>query len=191
VTLPEQQLIQQLRERNELAFRQLVHEQKDRVYNVALGVLRDEEEAEDVAQEVFIEILESIRHFKGESRLSTWIYRITITQSLEVLRKRKRKKRFGFMIRLFQGSVGNIEADVPDFVHPGVQLENKEKAAILFKAIDMLPENQRIAFTLHKLEDLSYDEIAEVMNVTLSSVESLIHRARVNLQKKLAGLRKF
>jgi RNA polymerase sigma factor (sigma-70 family) len=191
VTLPEPQLIQQLSERNEVAFRQLVHEHKDRVYNVALGILHDEEEAEDVSQEVFIEILGSIRHFKGASRLSTWIYRIAITQSLEVLRKRKRRKRFGFMVRLFQGEVGKPEADVPDFVHPGVQLENKERAAILFKAIDKLPANQKIAFTLHKLEDLSYNEIATVMNVSLSSVESLIHRARLNLQKKLAAFRKF
>lgn len=191
MTLSEQDLVQKLTERNELAFRQLVDEQKDRVYNVALGIVQDDAEAEDVAQEVFIEILESIRHFKGESRLSTWIYRIAITRSLEVVRKRKRKKRFGFMVRLFQEEATHPGVDVPHFVHPGVQLENKERAAILFKAIDDLPENQKIAFTLHRIEDLSYEEIAKVMNVSLSSVESLIHRAKLNLQKKLIGIRKF
>jgi RNA polymerase sigma factor (sigma-70 family) len=191
VTLSEQDLVQKLTERNELAFRQLVHEHQDRVYNVAIGIVQDEAEAEDVAQEVFIEIIESIHHFKGESRLFTWIYRIAITHSLEVVRKRKRKKRFGFMVRLFQGEATEPEVDVPHFVHPGVQLENKERAAILFKAIDDLPENQKIAFTLHKIEDLSYEDIAKVMNVTLSSVESLIHRAKLNLQKKLIGMRKF
>ncbi len=191
MTLSESQLIEKLIERNELAFRQLVRDQKDRVYNVALGIVQDESEAEDITQEVFIEILESIRHFKGGSRLSTWIYRIAITRSLEAVRKRKRKKRFGFMIRLFQKEPIKPEVDIPDFVHPGVLLENKEKAAVLFKAIDSLPENQKIAFTLHKIEDLSYEEIAKVMNVTLPSVESLIHRAKTNLQKKLKDMRKF
>ncbi len=191
MTLPEPQLIQKLIERNELAFRQLVHDQKDRVYNVALGIVQNESEAEDVTQEVFIEVLESIRHFKGESRLSTWIYRIAITHSLEVVRRRKRKKRYGFMIRLFQQGVDEPGIELPDFVHPGVLMENNEKAVMLFKAIDQLPENQKIAFTLHKIEDLSYDEIARIMNVSLSSVESLIHRAKLNLQKKLSELRKF
>ena len=74
----------------------------------------------------------------------------------------------------------------PDFHHPGVILDNKERASVLFKAIDRLPENQKTAFTLHKLEGLSYQEISEVMKTTLSSVESLMHRAKNNLKKWLA-----
>ena len=74
----------------------------------------------------------------------------------------------------------------PDFNHPGVQLENKERAAILFKAISQLPENQKVAFTLNKLEDKSYQEIAEIMECTISSVESLLHRAKQKLRKLLA-----
>ncbi len=189
--LSEEALIQKLSERNEIAFKQLVNEQKDRVYNVALGIVQNQEEAEDIAQEVFIQVFESIVQFKGQSKLSTWIYRITVTHALEWLRSRKRKKRFGYMIRLFQSDASEPGIDIPDFVHPGVQLENQEKARLLFKAIDALPENQKVAFTLHKIEDLSYEEIAAVMEVSLGAVESLIHRARVNLQKKLKSLRKF
>jgi RNA polymerase sigma-70 factor (ECF subfamily) len=70
-------------------------------------------------------------------------------------------------------------------VHPGVQLDNRERAAKLFKAISQLVDNQRIAFTLHKIEGVSYQEIAEIMGVTVSAVESLIHRAKANLRKIL------
>jgi RNA polymerase sigma-70 factor (ECF subfamily) len=75
--------------------------------------------------------------------------------------------------------------DIPHFHHPGVELEQKEAASELFAAISKLSENQKIAFTLHKVENLSYKEISEIMNISLSSVESLIFRARQNLQKLL------
>ncbi|NOT76161.1 MAG: RNA polymerase sigma factor [Cyclobacteriaceae bacterium] len=186
--MSEAELIQALRERNESAFRQLVDSYKNSIYNASLGIVQNTDEAEDIAQEVFIEVIHSIHHFKGESKLSTWIYRIAVTKSLEQIRKKKRQKRFGFMIRLFQGDANSSSIDVPDFVHPGVLMENRERAAILFKAIDSLTENQKVAFTLNKIDDMSYEEIASVMNVSLSSVESLIHRAKVNLQKKLESL---
>jgi len=75
--------------------------------------------------------------------------------------------------------------EVADFYHPGVALDQKENAAKLFKAIDQLPENQKVAFTLHKVEDLSYQEISEVMRTSVSAVESLMHRAKQNLKKIL------
>ena len=78
------------------------------------------------------------------------------------------------------------EIQIPDFHHPGIILDNKEKAAVLFRAIQKLPQNQRIAFTLHKVEGLSYQEISDVMQTTVSSVESLLHRAKSNLRKILA-----
>ena len=75
--------------------------------------------------------------------------------------------------------------EAPDFHHPGVSLDNKERAAVLFGAIEKLPESQKIAFTLHKMEGLSYQQVSEVMNATVSSVESLLHLARNNLRKHL------
>ena len=162
----------------------LIDRYRDKVYNTALGMVQSAEDAEDIAQEVFIEVFESIAGFKGDSRLTTWIYRITITKSFDHLRRKKRKKRFAIIRSLFDPL---SPADEPaDFIHPGVQMENRERAAILFRAIDRLSENQRIAFTLHKVEGLSYLEVAEVMGVTVSSVESLMHRARANLRKMLA-----
>jgi RNA polymerase sigma-70 factor (ECF subfamily) len=75
--------------------------------------------------------------------------------------------------------------ELPDFHHPGVALDKRETSAILFKAIKKLPENQQIAFILNKVEGLSYQEVAEIMNTSLSAVESLLHRARTNLKEIL------
>jgi RNA polymerase sigma factor (sigma-70 family) len=182
--LNEQELIQGLRNGDEAAFKYLVENYQDRVYNTAIGIVQNAEDAEDVAQEVFIQVYKSIHSFKGESKLSTWLYRIATTRSLDLLRSRKSKKRFGLLQRLF-GDGNEPIYEVPDFNHPGVAMDRKENAAKLFKAIGQLPENQRIAFTLHKLEDLSYQEISDVMKTSVPAVESLMHRARQNLKKIL------
>ncbi|MEO6302159.1 MAG: sigma-70 family RNA polymerase sigma factor, partial [Bacteroidia bacterium] len=155
------------------------------VYNLCLKYLQNIEDAEDVTQEVFVTVHNSLHQFKGESKLSTWIYRIAVTRSLEFIRAKNRKKRFAFFQNIFSNEKGEIRTEAIHFYHPGTQLENKERATILFAAIDQLPENQKTAFILSKLEDLSYLEIAEVMKVSVSSVESLLFRAKQNLQKLL------
>lgn len=184
IHLNELELIQGLKNGEEPAFKFLVDTYQDRVYNTAMGILQNAEDAEDVAQEVFIKVFRSIHNFKGDSKLSTWIYRIATTGALDVLRSRKSKKRFGIIQRLF-GEGNEPEFELPDFNHPGVSLDRKESAAKLFRAISELPENQRVAFTLHKLEDLSYQEISEVMSTSVPAVESLMHRAKQNLRKIL------
>lgn len=182
--MDEQELIDGLRRGDEMAFKELVTVYQDRIYNTIIGIVQNAEDAEDVAQEVFIQVYRSIHNFKGESKLSTWLYRIATTRSLDLLRSRKSKKRFGLIQRLFGDSTEPIY-EIPDFNHPGVKLDNKENAAKLFKAISQLPENQKTAFTLHKLEDLSYQEVSTIMNTTVPAVESLMHRARLNLKKIL------
>ncbi len=178
------ELIQQLRDGDEQAFKFLVETYQDMVFNTALGIVQNVEDAEDVAQEVFIKVFRSIDTFKGESKLSTWIYRITTSCALDLVRGKKSKKRFAFLQRLF-GDGNEPLHEVPDFYHPGVAMDQKENAARLFKAINKLPESQKIAFTLHKLESLSYQEIGEVMQTSVSAVESLMHRAKQNLRKML------
>lgn len=185
--LNEELLIQQLQQGNERAFAWLVQNFQDRVYNTCLGVLHNMEDAEDIAQEVFVEIHRSVQGFKAESKLSTWIYRICVTKSLDHLRGKKRKKRFAFVKSIFGEHDNEPRIQIPDFIHPGVLLENKERAAYLFKAIEQLPENQRIAFTLNKIECLSYQEISEATDMTVSAVESLLFRAKQNLKKILNG----
>lgn len=178
------ELIQELRNGNEQAFKTLVETYQDMVFNTAIGIVQNVQDAEDVAQEVFIRVFRAIHSFKGESKLSTWIYRITTSCALDLIRSRKSKKRFAFLQRLF-GENNEPIYEVPDFNHPGIALDQKENAARLFKAIDQLPENQKVAFTLHKLEDLSYQEISDVMQTSVSAVESLMHRAKQNLKKIL------
>ena len=180
----ELELIERLKKGDDAAFKIIVEAWQDMVYNTSLGIVQNPEDAEDVAQEVFVQVYESVGQFKGDSKVSTWIYRIAVTKSLDHLRKKKRKKRFAFLQSLFGVNEEEVRHE-PDFHHPGVTLENKENAAVLFQAIEKLPDNQKIAFTLHKLEGLSYQEVAEIMESTVSSVESLMHRAKGNLKKYL------
>ena len=181
--IKETELIEQLKKGDEAAFKTIVEQWKDMVYNTILGIVQNETEAEDLAQDVFIKVFEKISTFKGDSKFSTWLYRIATTTALDHLRSKKRKKRFGFLQSL--GGSGDEKESVPDFHHPGVSLDNKERAAVLFKAIEALPENQKTAYTLHKLEGLSYRDVSEVLNTTVSAVESLMSRANQNLRKQL------
>jgi RNA polymerase sigma-70 factor (ECF subfamily) len=182
--LTEWELIEQLKQKSEYAFKTIVDTWQDMVYNTVIGILQNAEDAEDVSQEVFVKVYESIQNFKGESKFSTWIYRIAVTKSLDHLRRKKRKKRFAFIESLF-GKKDEIINDPPDFFHPGVALENKQDNAILFKAIAQLPQNQNTAFVLNKVEGLSYQEISKVMEMSESAIDSLLHRAKSNLRKKL------
>jgi len=179
----ETELIEQLKQGDETAFKTIVEQWKDMVYNTILGIVQNETEAEDLAQDVFIKVFEKISTFKGDSKFSTWLYRIATTTALDHLRSKKRKKRFGFLQSL--GGESDEKDLIPDFHHPGVSLDNKERAAVLFKAIESLPENQKTAYTLHKLEGLSYRDVSDVLNTTVSAVESLMSRANQNLRKEL------
>lgn len=182
--MTEQELIYGLRNGEEPAFKELVSLFQDRVFNTSLGLLQQHNDAEDIAQEVFIQVYRSIHQFKEESLLSTWIYKITTTKCLDHLRSKKRKKRFGFVSSLF-GADNKPVYEPEEFNHPGVQLDKKEDAALLFKLVDELPENQRTAFILNKVEELSYREIADILNSTESAVDSLLQRAKQNLRKKI------
>lgn len=178
------ELIVQLQQRNEPAFRRLVDEWQDMVYNTAISIVQNPEDADDIAQEVFIQVYQSISSFKGESKFSTWLYRITISKALDHEKRKKRKKRFAFVQSLF-GDASEESIHPPDFHHPGIVMENKERAAELFNALKKIPGTQRTAFTLHKMEGLSYQEVAEIMNTSLYAVESLMGRAKGNLKKEL------
>lgn len=185
--MTEQELLTGLCNKEEPAFKELVARFRDKVFNTALGFVQHHTEAEDLAQEVFIQVYRSVSQFKGDSLLSTWIYRITVTKSLDHLRSKKRKKRYGFLSSLM-GADNRPVYEPEEINHPGVLQEQKEDAAILFKMIDQLPENQRTAFILNKVEELSYREIAAVLNTSESAVDSLLQRAKQNLRKKLTDM---
>ena len=184
-------IIKRLAAKDEKTFQELVQSFRKHVYLTCLGFVQDEDDAEDITQEVFIEVFRSVEKFRGDSKLSTWIYRIAVNKSLNYLRKHKKTRSFISIDQLFHLPHSNnetFESNEPSTEDK--ELEKKELSHVLEKAIHSLPSNQQIAFTLSKYDELPYQEIAEVMNVSLSAVESLIHRAKLNLQKKLINYRK-
>ncbi len=177
-------LVHKLLNGDKASFAELVERYQDMVYNTALSIVQNNNDADDITQEVFIQVHLSISSFKGESKLSTWLYQITISKALDHEKKKKRNKRFGFIKSLF-GDSGTTD-DLPvEFNHPGVQLEKKESSNALFKALKKLPDNQRIAFTLHKIEGQTNMEVAAIMNMNVTAVESLMSRAKANLKINL------
>ena len=180
------ELVDKLKQGDQSGFTAVVDLYQDMVYNTAIGIVQNQADADDITQEVFVQVYLSIQSFKGDSKFSTWLYRITVSKALDHERKKKRKKRFGFIQSLF-GQDGEEALHPVEFDHPGIELEKKESARDLFKVLKKLPEKQRVAFTLHKLEGQSYQEIATIMNTSLYAVESLMARARTNLKKLLQG----
>lgn len=184
--MSEAELIQKLAEKSESAFKELVNTYQKLVVNTCYSVVQNQHDAEDVAQEVFIEVFRSVQNFRADAKISTWLYRISINRSLNFIRDNKKFKwlqSFGDAVQNRLGELTNIRTSHTD--QPEYSLENNQRIALLHEAINQLPENQKVAFTLSKYEDLSYQEIAEVMELSISSVESLLHRAKKNLQKKL------
>ncbi len=170
------------------AFETLITEYQDKVVNTCARFVYNRQDAEDVAQDVFVEVFQSVRKFRGQSRLSTWIYRISVTKSLDFIRKKTRKKRLGKVKRMFGLSTDEEPASIdPADPSPSPQaaLETQEQSEILKKAIGDLPENQRIALILTTYEQLSQSNVSLVMGNTVSAVESLVHRAKKNLRLSL------
>lgn len=169
---------------NSEIFNQIYKEYSLLVYNLALNYVQNIEDAEEITQDVFVKIHHSWSKFNQDSTLKTWIYRITINESLNFINHKNTKKRlyiFG------KKSTNEIEySNASTFEHPGVLLENKENAKILYDTINQLPENQKTAFILSKVDGLTNPEISEIMKMSISAIEALNFRAKKSLQEKLA-----
>jgi RNA polymerase sigma-70 factor (ECF subfamily) len=163
----------------------LVTKYHKQVITTAYHFVHDMDDAEDLAQDVCVEILESIGQFKRNSSLSTWIYRVTVNKSLNFVRKNKRKQLVKHFETFFHKANGNAGTLISEPSANDNSYDNNERKRILDTAINSLPQNQKTAFILSKYEELSYKEITEIMNLSLASVESLLQRAKQNLQKKL------
>jgi RNA polymerase sigma factor (sigma-70 family) len=187
LVMTERELIEGVSRRDRASINYLVNTYQTRIIKTSYYFIGNLEDAEDLSQEIFLEIIKSISSFRGTSSFSTWLYRIIVNRSINIIRKNNRRNIFGSIERLFQKTgetEDNTGQEPSDDCDP---LNEKETKDYLNNAISGLPENQRIAFVLNKYEELSYKEIADVMNLSVSSVESLIHRAKNNLQKKLVN----
>lgn len=171
-----QEIIQSFLDGDPKAFKALYDLFSGKVYNTALSYAQNEQDAEEITQDVFTSIFKNISHFKGASSIDTWIYRITVNTSLNLLKKKKRLSWLSFRDSLPQQS---------DFRHPGVLMEHQEHAQTLFKAIDRLPDKQKTAFILSFVEELPRQEVADIMEISLKAVESLLQRAKKNLRSRL------
>jgi RNA polymerase sigma-70 factor (ECF subfamily) len=182
----DEELIQKIIDKDHLAFKSLVEQYQHLVINTRYNLIGNRQDAEDVAQEVFFQVYKSAQKFRQEAKLSTWLYRIAVNRSLNFIRDNKRFRWLETLSSLLEGERQQV-ADVPasDSDRPDVALVKKERNVLVQRAIDSLPRKQRTAFVLHTYEELPYQEIAEILQRSLSSVESLIHRAKLNLQKKL------
>jgi len=185
--MTEKELVEGIIIYNSEAIQYLINNYQKNVIKTAYYFVENMENAEDLSQEVFLEILKSIKRFRRNATLSTWIYRITVNKSLDHLRRQKRRTIIQTMESFLKFAPDGIKKEENRMATIDTRNDDKEKRRILDNAVSSLPENQKIAFILNKYEGLSYKEIAGIMNLTLSSVESLIHRAKLNLQKKLVN----
>lgn len=180
----EKKRIKAILEGDQRAFRDLVDDYKLIIVNTCYGFVHDKEEAEDLAQEVFIQVYESLDKFRGECKLSTWLYRIAVNKAINYKKSvRYRMKK----IRL----EGDTSISLPSADEPAQErIEKEEIITHLHRAIGNLPERQRIALVLNKYEERSYKEVADIMGISLASVESLLFRAKTYLEKYFSNYKK-
>lgn len=171
------ELIHSILEGNQRDYERLIQQYHPNVFRTAMGLLHNKEDAEEVTQDVFIKVYQSLSTFTGKSAFSTWLYRITVNTSLNFIRKKKRQKIWVNLSSLFQQPSADKQ--------PEILVSEKSEKEIIQRAIESLQEKQRIAFVLAKYEELPQKQVAQVMDITEGAVEQLLLRAKTNLKKIL------
>jgi len=180
--MTEQELVLALKNGSEEAFDRFFEKYKNTIYNFGMKFCGNSDDACDILQETLINAFKYIKNFKGDSKLTTWLYRIA---SNACLMKRKKQKTGDF-------SINDFDEDRSDFgqkssFHPLKELERKELENAVEKSILKLPEKFRIPFILKEVEGLSHDEIAEILETTVSNAKVRVHRARVILRDMISS----
>jgi len=180
----EERLVALLKEGHEGAFRVLVREYQERLFHIAYGITSDREESLDIVQEVFLKVHRHINTFGGKSKLSTWLYRITVRECSNLHRSWKRR------FRHYHKSLETDESDhfselgTDDFA-PDTLYQEKELEKTFREALKGLGKNARAVFVLKEVEGLSYDEISRILKIKRGTVSSRLCYARKNLRKSL------
>lgn len=176
-------LIGRILNNDDRAFNILVGKYQKLVYSTCFRLVNNQADAEDIFQEVFVEVARSVNHVRNDSDISSWLFKIAYNKSLSFLRKRNPAK--ASPSDNFYSTTAQNEHHFFNNENPHMMLEQAESQKVLFSAIDQLPENQKKVLLMHKFEDYSQKEICEQLNLSQASVESLIYRAKVNLRKSL------
>lgn len=174
------EIINLFRSNKDKAFLLLVDSYSTKIWHICKSMVNSQEEAEDLTQEIFTAIYIALPKFKGDSKLSTWIHSIALNKSKEFVRKEMRQKRTGFhtvLEVLDKEGVNTIDAET---------IEQEEEINVVRNAISQLPENQRLVYSLVKLDELSYKEVEDMTGLTKSSIESLMFRAKTKLKELLS-----
>ncbi len=178
-------IIKEILNANKDQYRLLIEKYQDQIFRTCMGYVHCEEDANDLTQETFIQAYQKLNKFKFNAAFSTWIYRIAINLSLNFLRKKK-----GNLFDRIENSLDSLTAkpniQISDYSNPEEILITNEYTEIISKAIEGLSDKQKTAFVLSKYEDLPQKEIATIMEISEGAVESLLQRAKVNLQKKIS-----
>jgi RNA polymerase sigma-70 factor (ECF subfamily) len=166
------------------AFRKLVELNQKKVIHICLSYVRNSPDAEDVAQEVFIEMYRSINNFRNESSISTWLYRLAVNKSLDFIRQSKRQKRGSGKVNSMEKS--EIEKlNITSKQLASDSIEEEERKKMLYHSIEQLPKRQKEALLLSQIKELKQQEVADIMETSVSSVESLLVRAKRKLKELL------
>lgn len=185
----EQTLIAKAKKKDGNAFETLVRTYEKTVYNVAYRLLPNEEDAKDMTQEVFIKIYKNIDKYNESAKFSTWVYTITYNTCIDEIRKRKNKTALS-MDAKWETSEGEISIDLPDSSpSPEDVLMTKETKNEVQQAINRMNDEHKTFLIMRDIQDLSYNEIAEIASVSLGTVKSKISRARGQLKKILVASR--
>lgn len=183
--LPSEELMVRIAKGDADAFELLVHRHQTSVLNFIYRFIGDRTQAKDLAQEVFLRVWQSAKTYKPKAKFTTWLYQITTNLCFNELKSSRRKKWFQFL-RFGENQENTIEEILVDpSPSPEELLLSREQSRRITDALQSLPDNQRLALILKRYDDLSYQEIAQILGCSVSAVESLLVRAKRTLQQKL------
>jgi RNA polymerase sigma-70 factor, ECF subfamily len=188
--IPSEDLMARIAKGDNDAFEILVNRHQASVLNLIYRFIGNRTQAKDLAQEVFIRVWQAAKTYKPEAKFTTWIYRIATNVCFNELKSARRRRWFQFR-RSNEDNEGSIEETFSDGSPTAEDLLlEKERSRQISDALQSLPDNQRMALVLRRYDDLSYEEIARILNCSVSAVESLLVRAKRTLQEKLKNFEK-
>lgn len=184
----DQQLVEGLKKKDIKAFEYFFNEYHKKIFGLIYKLTRNETDAQDLTQEVFLKIFEKVDTFEGRSAFSSWVYRIAVNTSFMKLRTKRNQPEL------------SLDSLLPQFYESGYQkqmtkdwsrkteeaLLNEESKKVIHKAIDKLPEKEKVVFILRDVEEISTERVGEILGLTVPAVKSRLHRARLFLRKKLS-----